>query len=255
MERGGSHEPLPKRQKTQQEEEKAFRFSVGQSVLCNMSKRSGFLWKVGTIMKVAYRPSEEDMQDKKGVAIIPYVVKLDAGGTVATPEDHDECVRLAARCCDDTRVMRQLAVSLDKKECLRFAEGDRVAVQLDVGVWEEGVVVEAWAVPARNGRPLKTWAGFAVPYAVNLDLGHTVLVPFDTDEVVRAELAARPPQKSIAEQIGGTDRASEAPSESSRRFVTCQNPRGEWVCRDTRTGAERPCAPPCPDEGLIARSR
>eukprot|EP00747_Dinoflagellata_sp_TGD_P172205 gnl/TRDRNA2_/TRDRNA2_208127_c0_seq1.p1 gnl/TRDRNA2_/TRDRNA2_208127_c0~~gnl/TRDRNA2_/TRDRNA2_208127_c0_seq1.p1 ORF type:complete len:274 (-),score=35.17 gnl/TRDRNA2_/TRDRNA2_208127_c0_seq1:69-890(-) len=272
MEPGGDDEPLPKRQKTQPVDEKALglpktickdafsskalglRFSVGQRVLCNISKRaSGFVWKAGTITSLAYKPSQEEVQknkvvyeDEDGTDIIPYIVKLDNGQTVASPEDEDECVRLAARCSDDTRIMRQLAVSLDKKASLRFSEGDRVAVQLDIGVWEEGVIVEVWVIPERNGRPLKTWAGFAVPYAVNLDLGHCVLVPFDTDEVIRPESAARPAQKSIAEQIKGTDRVEAG--ENSERFITCQNSMGEWVCRDARTGFERKCAPPCPEE-------
>lgn len=260
MESGPNSEPSPKRQKIEREEEEdkdVFRFSVGQRILCNMSKRkSGFLWKVGTIIKVAYKPSQEEVHNNKvcyedddGVSIIPYVVKLDDGSTGAVPEDDDECVRLVTRCCDDTRIMRQLAFSEEEQKvtCLRFIEGDRVAVQLDVGIWEEGVIVEVWAVPERNGRPLKTWVGFAVPYAVKLDLGQTVLVPFETDEVIRAELAARPPQKSIAEQLGGTDR-NPAGEVSGKRFVMCQNLAGEWVRRDTRSGFERPCAPPCPDE-------
>jgi len=254
---------MGKRRKTEQEdaeegqhgEENGFRFSVGQRVLCNISKRSsGFLWKVGTIIKVAYRPSQEEVQknkvsyeDEEGAGIIPYVVELDDGKTVATPEDDDECVRLAARCCEDTRIMRQLAFSEDTKKgtYLRFSEGDRVAVQLDVGIWEEGGIIETWARPERNGKPFKTWAGFAVPYAVQLDLGQIVFVPCDTPEVIRTEAADRPPQKSIAEQIGGTDRTpARKESEISKRFVVCQNATGEWVRRDLRTTIERPCAPP-----------
>jgi hypothetical protein len=256
-------EPPAKRPKTEEEKEKEegeFRFAVGQQVLCNISTRaSGFLWKVGAIVEVAYRPPPDESQNNKivfeddgGCAVIPYVVKLDNGNTVAVPEDDDECVRLAARCCDDTRIMRQLAFSEEQRRetCLRFSEGYRVSVQLDVGIWEEGVIVEAWAIPERNGRPLKTWAGFAVPYAVNLDIGDTVLVPFDTDEVVRPEHAARPPQKTIAEQVGGTTRplASNV-SETANRFVEHQNASGEWVRRDTRTGIERPCVPPSPKLG------
>jgi len=249
--------PLAKRQRTAEDsaggdEEKAdgaFRFSVGQQVLCNISKRSsGFLWKVGTITQVAYRPTEDECKNpnNKGACgvddpVIPYVVKLDNGSTVATPEDDDECVRLAARCCDDTRVMRQLAVSEEKRQCLRFSEGYRVSVQLDVGIWEEGIIIETWAIPERNGKPLKTWVGFAVPYAVSLDLGDTVLVPFDTDEVIRPEKAVLPPQKSLAEQIGGTERKTDR-----NRFVVCQNTAGHWVRKDNRTGVERPCSPPSP---------
>merc|ERR1712217_738090 len=138
---------------------------------------------------------------------------------------------------------RQLAIADDEshKTCLRFSEGKRVAVQLDIGIWEEGVIVETWAIPERNGKPLKTWVGFAVPYAVSLDLGDTVLVPFDTDEVIRPEKAARPPQKSVAEQIGGTEKKTDR-----NRFVVCQNAAGDWVRKDTRTGVERSCSPPSP---------
>eukprot|EP00930_Biecheleria_cincta_P088836 TRINITY_DN78096_c0_g1_i1.p1 TRINITY_DN78096_c0_g1~~TRINITY_DN78096_c0_g1_i1.p1 ORF type:complete len:265 (-),score=40.04 TRINITY_DN78096_c0_g1_i1:368-1162(-) len=262
MESGASDEPSPKRQKREQEdnseEDGAFRFSVGDRVLCNISRRSsGYVWKLGTVAQVKFKPSQEQArrnkvvyEDDDGVPIIPYLVKLEEGSTVAAPEDEDECVRLAARCCADTRIMRQLAVPEDTRKVtsLRFFEGDRVAVQLDVGIWEEGVVIEAWAVPERNNRPLKTWAGLIVPYAVRLDIGQTVLVPFDTDEVIRRESAARPSQKSIAEQLGGTERNSgKKASETSKRFGVCQNSAGDWVRRDTHSGFERPCAPPSPD--------
>lgn len=206
---------------------------------------------------MAYRPTAEVLQNNKatlededGQAVIPYVVELENGKTVASPDDDDECVRLAARCSGDTRVMRQLAFSDTRRKSmtLRFKEGDRVSVQLDVGIWEEGVIVEVWAVPERNGRPFKTWAGFASPYAVDLDVGDTVFVPFDTDEVIRPEHAARPPQKSIAEQIGGTDRGpTKAGSETSKRFTVWQNAEGSWVRSDKLTGFDRPCAPPSPE--------
>lgn len=209
------------------------RFEVGQRVLCNVSKRSrGFLWKPGTISARSH--------EVEG-SIVPYIVELDDGKLAASPEDDDECIRLAARASLDTRVMRVFAV-LEAKQgavSLRFMEGDRVAVQLDIGIWEEGVVIEVWAVPESNGKPWRTWVGVAVPYAVRLDLGGEVMVPFDSDEVIRAEAAARPPQKSVEEQLGGKVRRT-----SVKRFDRRQSAFGQWVIVDTVTGFERPCKPP-----------
>mmetsp|Transcript_58522 Transcript_58522/g.171202 ORF Transcript_58522/g.171202 Transcript_58522/m.171202 type:complete len:264 (+) Transcript_58522:72-863(+) len=215
------------------------RFQVGQQVLCNMSKKSsGFLWKRGTILR---------QWEDAGGTVVPYVVTLDTGSMAGSPEDDDDCIRLAARATIDVRVMRAFALSLDKRGevHLRFIEGDRVAVQLDAGIWEEGTILEVWSVPERDGKVLRSWAGLAVPYAVRLDLGDDVFVPFDSDDVIRAESAARPPQKSIAEQLGGTVRA---PAKSAgKRFVKRQNSAGHWVILDMTTGFERSCDPPDSD--------
>lgn len=213
------------------------RFKEGTRVVCNLSKRSrGFLWKAGMITAVSHEVDG---------SVVPYVVEVDDGQLAASPEDDDEAIRLAARAHLDTRVMRVFAVSSAVRAVtrLRFMEGDRVAVQLDLGMWEEGAVLEVWTKPERNGKPFKTWVGVAVPYAVRLDLGDDVMVPFDTDEVIRAESAARPPQKSIAEQLGGT-----ALTTGGKRFVRLQNAAGEWSLRDTTTGVQRPCKPPDSDD-------
>jgi len=218
------------------------RFREGQRVLCNVSKKArGFLWRLGTVAALQHEVQGDT---------VPYIVELEGGGLAASPEDEDECIRLAARATLDIRIMRVFAVPEAERGavCLRFMEGDRVAVQLDLGVWEEGFVLEAWAAPACGKRPLKGWAGQAVPYAVRLDLGDDVMVPFDTDEVIRAEAAPRPPQKSIAELLGGTVRAPAAGTTASHRFARRQKAPGEWVRVDTATGAERPCPPPDSDE-------
>lgn len=212
--------------------EKKLRFAEGQQVAVNMSERSdGFLWRAGTIIKLWH---VEDDETK-----LPYLVELEGGGIGVAPEDHDECIRLAARACRDTRVLRLFALPKEKRQAtkLRFCEGDRVTVQLDIGIWEEGVIIETWRTPEKNGKPLKTWSGVSVPYSVSLDLGDKVLVPFDSDDVIRPEAAAVPPQKSIAEQIGGTQRTI-----AQGRFLKRKNSDGQWVCVDTKTGAERPCA-------------
>lgn len=217
------------------------RFKQGQKVLCNVStKARGFLWRVGTIAETSYKVQSQTL---------PYLVQLDDGGKGGCPEDDDECVRLAARAHLDTRVMHASAVpEADRSSVtLRFAEGDRVAVQLDAGHWEEGVVIEVWYAAQRNRKVLRTWGGLAVPYLVRLDLGTNVMVPFDSDEVLRAESSAgRLPQKSVAEQVGGTNPTPAHPN--GKRFVKQQNSAGEWVRVDSTTGCERPCDPPSSDE-------
>lgn len=230
----GSNDQKINRGDDEQSPAKKLRFTEGQRVVCNISiypKR--YLWRTGTVVEVAHH-------DDDGT-IVPYYVKLDNGTVGVAPEDDDECIRLAARASADYSVLRLFALPEDKRKAidLRFIEGDRVAVQLDTRIWEEGVVVEVWTIPTKNGKPFQTWGGMAVPYAVNLDLGHTVLIPFDTDEVIRAECAARPAQKSVAEQIDGTERPS------TERFIRRQNSSGKWVRVDTKTGVERPCAAPC----------
>jgi len=216
------------------------RFRVGQQVLCNLSKKAyGFLWRRATVFALRH---------EAGGSEVTYVVQLEDGKMAGSPVDHDECIRLAARATLDSRVMRVFALPADQRASAhpRFMEGDRVAVQLDVGIWEEGTVLEVWACPERGGKPLKSWVGFAVPYAVRLDMGEDVMVPFDTDEVIRAESAARPPQKSIAEQLGGKDRTAAEPK--GKRFVKRKNATGQWVTVDNVTGSERPCCPPDSDE-------
>mmetsp|Transcript_9708 Transcript_9708/g.17213 ORF Transcript_9708/g.17213 Transcript_9708/m.17213 type:complete len:276 (+) Transcript_9708:150-977(+) len=216
----------------------ALRFSVGDEVLVNVSMRStGFLWKRGKVIDLNYKMESGD--------VVAYICELANGNKSASPEDDDEAIRLAARACLDTRVMRVFAVPKAEQSGieLRFSEGDRVAVQLDRGIWEEGTVVEVWATAVRNGKVFKTWVGVNVPYAVRLDLGGDVMVPFDTDEVIRTESAERPPQKSIADQIGGTERTPIAACASnSMRFEKRQKSDHEWVIVDTRTGRERPCS-------------
>jgi len=213
--------------------EEVLRFTEGQQVAVNTSRRSnGFFWKAGNITKVWHLEGDQK---------IPYLVKLDDGREGSAPEDHDECIRLASRACRETRVLRLFALPEASQNAmkLRFQEGDRVAVQLDIGMWEEGGVIETWAAPEKNGKRFKTWAGVSVPYAVSLDVGNKVFVPFDSDDVIRSEAADLPPQKSIAEQIGGKYRTS-----AQCRFLERQNSDGKWVCVDTQTGVERPCAAP-----------
>lgn len=215
------------------------RFPVGERVLCNVSSRSrGFLWKRGTVFAHWRSVNGEE---------VPYIIEMEDGRMAGAGEDDDECIRLAARAVLDVKIMRVFALPAEKRAAvdLRFMEGDRVALQLDAGIWEEGTVTEAWAVPRRAGKVLKAWAGLAVPYAVRLDLGNEVMVPLDTDEVIRAESAERPPQKSIAEQIGGTDRKVADPA--AKRFQKRRNLAGQWVLVDTTTGKERACSPPDSD--------
>jgi len=183
----------------------ALRFKLGTEVVCNISKRArGFVWKAG---KVIGR-----WQEVGSAEPVPYVVEFKDGALGAAPEDHDECIRLAARATLDLSVLKPFAVSLSDREAvpLRFMEGSRVAVQLDAGDWEEGTVTEVWAAPERNGRPIKGWAKLAMPYGVRLDLGEDVLVPFDSEQVILHEHAKRPSQKSIAELIGGKDKEKAA---------------------------------------------
>lgn len=221
-------------------DEAGVRFRLGQRVLCNMSNRPNYVaWQRGKVSM--------HWQEKNDIEC-PYVVELDDGRTSWTVADDDDCIRLAARATRDLSVMRASALPQERRGGvhLRFLEGARVAVQLDVGNWEEGTVIEVWAAPRRAGRILKSWAGLAVPYKVHLDLGDDVMVPFDDDEVIRTESAARPRQKSVAEQLGGRDRTPANPA--GQRFVKRQNSAGRWVIADTTTGKERPCAPPDPDD-------
>jgi len=212
--------------------EQELRFAEGQKVACNMSQRcDGFLWRAGTIIKLWHVDDE---------TTAPYLVELDDGRLAAAPEDDDDCIRSAARAGRETRILRLFALPEDKQAAvkLRFLEGDRVAVQLNIGNWEEGVIVETWAKPQKNGKPLKTWSGVSVPYAVRLDLGYKVFVPFDSDDVIRLEGMCVPPQKSIAEQLRGVLR-----TEAQARFLKRKKSSDQWVLVDTKTGFERPCRP------------
>lgn len=212
--------------------EQGLRFAEGQKVAVNMSQRcDGFLWRAGTVIKLWHVDGEIK---------VPYLVKLDDGRVGVAPDDDDECIRSAARAGCETRILRLFALPEDKQAVvkLRFLEGDRVAVQLNIGNWEEGVIVETWAKPKKSGKPLKTWSGVSVPYAVRLDLGYKVFVPFDSNDVIRPEGACLPPQKSIAEQIRGVLR-----TEAQGRFLKRKNSADLWVLVDTKTGFERPCRP------------
>mmetsp|Transcript_46046 Transcript_46046/g.103582 ORF Transcript_46046/g.103582 Transcript_46046/m.103582 type:complete len:259 (-) Transcript_46046:120-896(-) len=210
----------------------SLRFAIGEAVLCNMSRRAnGFLWKPGKVAALWHDTGSD------GVA--PYIVELEDGKLGCAPEDDDECIRLAARATLDVRVLRSFARRAGDRGAtqLRFMEGDRVAVQLNIRNWEEGVVTETWATPERRGRPLKGWAGLALPYAVRLDLNEDVLVPFDSEDVIRSESANRPRPQPIEEILGGKRRAPK-PAEGPR-FKRQRNAAGTWVVVDTVTGAER----------------
>jgi len=223
----------------------ALRFGIGERVVCNISKkRSGALWKRGTVL---------DHWHKIGRTFVPYVVQLDSstgddGPACAAPADDDECIRLESRATIDPDIMRPFAVPLAERgsTTLRFQEGDRVAVQLDTGHWEEGGIIEVWAVAEQDGRPMRGWEELAVPYAVRLDLSEDVMVPFDSDTVILPERAARPPQRSVEEMIGGKSRKPQAAA-ARPRFTKTKNEAGAWVLMDSVTGAVRPCAPPSDD--------
>lgn len=216
------------------------RFDVGDRVLCNIStKRNGFLWKRGVV-----HDHNHTIQGQS----VAYIIQFDDGSLGGAPEDEDECIRLAARCTLDTRVMRLSAVEAKEQPLvkLRFSEGDRVAVQLDVGQWEEGYVLEVWSQPSRSGKVFKNWVGVAVPYCIRLDIDKDVMVPWDADDVIRPEKAKLPPQKTIAEIIGGTEvRKAAAP-----RFVVQKSETSAtgWIRLDTVTRKEKPCDPPSDDE-------
>jgi hypothetical protein len=126
--------------------------------------------------------------------IVPYLVRLDNAQQVA-PDDDDDMIRLAARACSDPTIMLAFAVpQARQKTKLRFVEGDRAVVQLNAGVWETGSIVEVWARPL--GTKPQAWSRVAVPYAVKLDTGDRVLVPYDSDEVIRIEdVMAQPKPK------------------------------------------------------------